>query len=1055
MADRGGLKARTVVVWSVAAFLLISAAFLPPDGVSNPAWHLAVEIASVVLAWIIGVLALVRFYARRQRIFVFIGTGFLATGVLDAVHAFVSSDLMSGTGFRVSPDVSVWTWLQARVFLSLFLLVSAFGADDGEDASDIRELRVYGLALALTAAVMFVFGLAPTPQTMHPAWLIPRPLELIPALLFGVALVGYLRRGLWRSDPFEFWLVVSMVIATLGHLAFISRSVALYDPFFDAGHLLKLAAYMAVLCGLLVSMHQIFRREAEALRVGAVANQALAREVAVRREAEAVLQRSEQRLQDFLDSAHDLIQSTAPDGRIVYVNRAWEHTLGYARAELDGVQLANLLHPRCRRRVLKKFQRVLEGERVDEILAEFIAKDGSVVVCSGRATRHMVEGEAVATQSIFRDVTAQRAAERELAASRANVQALVENTGDLIWSVDTRHRLVTFNSAFALATEARWGREPVVGDTPGEVFGADDRGWYDELYQRVLRGERFTALREEMVSGQRRAFEIFCNPVHEGLGATGAVMFSRDVTRRLQAEEALRMAKDEAEAANRAKSQFLANMSHELRTPLNSVIGFANILLKNKRENLQEQDMGFLSRILANGRHLLSLINEVLDLAKIEAGRMELDIDDVDLAHLISETVGQLEGQAREREVRLTADLPDPLPAPVRTDAAKLKQVLINLVGNALKFSEGGRVTVRLETDPAGAVTGIAVEDTGIGIAPDRLEAIFEAFAQADESTARRFGGTGLGLAISRSICLLLGYDLEVASAVGEGATFTIRMTPARVAEPPDPPSRQTRDAIAPPDGRSHSAREMQERCVLVVDDQDDARLVMSHFLRDLGCTVLTAGSGEEALDIARRSHPDLITLDLVMPGKTGWDVLKELKADVTTRDIPVVVVSVEAQEHRGRLVGAVDLLTKPVEREDLLRIVWRTLVRRGNARVLVVQSDLRARERIEAALVAAGLDVNTASSGMDAARAVLADAPDAVIIDLGLPGPDAFVLLDRLREHPYHGGLPVVMIRDGALTDEQRAVLDEKASSVIDRSDDLAARVIDTLATFLPLHVG
>lgn len=915
---------RPVLLTGVTAFLVLSAAVIPPDSLSNPAWHLAVEVGSVTLAAILGALALVRFYARRQRLFVFIGTGFLATAVLDGVHAFVASDLLGGSGVMVTPDVSAWTWLQARVFLSLFLAVSVFAAEPRVPTErEGSESRVFLLALTLALAVLVVFGLVPTPRAIDPARILPRPWELVPAALFALAAAGYLRRGRWRFDAFEYWLIVGLLVACIGHGGFMARSVALYDPFYDAGHLLKLASYLAVACGLLVSIHETFRREAAALVEGADANRALAREVEVRREAESVLQRSEERLQGFLESAHDLIQSTDAQGCIVYVNRAWEHTLGYDRAEVEGRALSEFLHPRCRAKVFRQFLQVMEGRAVDEILAEFVARDGRIVVCSGRATRHVADDRPDEAQAIFRDVTAEHAAERELAASRANVRALVENTGDLIWSVNPQHRLVTFNSAFALAMEARFGREPRVGDGPDDVFGPEAAEWYEKLYTRVLRGQRFSALRQESVLGQVQAFEIFCNPVHEGAGATGAVMFGRDVTGRLQADEALRLAKEEAEAANRAKSQFLANMSHELRTPLNSVIGFANILLKNKAGTLQSKELGFLERILANGRHLLSLINEVLDLAKIEAGRMDLDLGAVDLAAFVTETVSQLEGQAREKNVRLVADLPEPAPPTVETDAAKLKQVLINLTGNALKFSEGGTVTVRLETGADGVPTAIAVEDTGIGIPPERLEAIFEAFAQADGSTSRRFGGTGLGLAISRSLCQLLGYDLEVASTVGEGSTFTIRMAGAPASgpvEPPppvDPPPPAPRTPTeAPPPG------EARARQVLVVDDEESDRTLLSHHLRQAGWTVTTASSGHEALDAAHRERPDVITLDLRMPDLDGEVVLRQLKNHPRTEGIPVVVVSVAAHEERTHLGRAHQWIQKPVDRDDLLRIL-------------------------------------------------------------------------------------------------------------------------------------
>jgi PAS domain S-box-containing protein len=683
---------------------------------------------------------------------------------------------------------------------------------------------------------------------------------------------------------------------------------------------------------------------------------------------------------------------------------------------------------------------------------------------------------------------------------------LVENTGDSIWSVDRDHRLITLNSAFSLAVEARTNHEPRAGMLPSELFpGEEDAQWHRELYTRTLAGERHVAVRSEVVDGQLRYSELYANPIHSLEGVIGAVFFGKDVTQRVRAEEALQIAKDEAEAANKAKSDFLANMSHELRTPLNSVIGFTNILLKNKDERLNEKDLGFLTRVLANGKHLLALINEVLDLAKVEAGRMELIIEEVDLAHLCVETVQQLEGQAKAKEgaIQLVADVPAEV-ALVETDSAKLKQVIINLVGNALKFTEKGSVTVRLDMAADGRTPiAISVSDTGIGIPEDRLGAIFEAFQQAEAGTSRKYGGTGLGLALSRSICLLMGYDLIVESVLGVGSTFKIVMgqraeRPVKPQHPDDDEAvssaRPAPTISAGADGSAESAAEpwrfgtrppadapgagpaqvgegdsvvpaanetaagavprpgWADFKVLVIDDEADSRLLVSHTLADFGCQVFVASNGEDGLRLAREHQPDLVTLDLMMPGLTGWEVLERLKADESLRPIPVVIVSVVANEGRGRLVGAVDMITKPFEREDLLRVLWRNLGRRRGGRVLLMVGNDEQRLRLADVVRERGLEVAEAK-GTHFVGALGRESPDAVVLDMAMPGLHGVAALLELREDRVHTGLPVLVVNRDDLNEKEREIIRELATM---RSEpaDAPEKLAHLLDASFP-HVG
>ncbi len=1114
-------------LYAVIFLVLVGGAMLLANNFvwsSGPSLHTMMETIATLLAFLVGALALVRYYSRKQVTFLLIGCGFLGAAILDLNHVVttipaVLESLVIADGFEPA-GMYAWTWTAGRVYLSLFLFVSLLSwrqeLREGR-AEAIPELSVYGTALVLTVSNLLFFQFVRPATFQSATWLVSRPAEYIPGLFFALAFVGYYRKGSWRRDQFEHWMLVSLLVGALAHGAFMAFSEQRWDAMFDAAHLLKILSYAAILTGLLSSVYETFTREARVLEALTRSNDALAREVDFRSKTEQAVKESSERLQRFLDNANDLIQSVGPEGRFLYVNTSWKRVLGYSDEQLGAMRVFDIVRPEHRARFEEELARVLEGGEPRRYNVEYLAADGRVVILSGSTQAQFVGDQAVATQSILRDVTEQRMAELRLDESQRNLEALVENTGDSIWSVDRQHRLITLNSAFSLAMEARTGREPQAGMSPEEVFPDRDVEWYRQLYDRALSGEREVAVRTDEVDGQTRYFELYANPIQSMDGVSGAVFFGKDVTQRERAEEALRIAKEEAEAANKAKSDFLANMSHELRTPLNSVIGFTNILLKNKDERLNKKDIGFLERVLSNGKHLLALINEVLDLAKVEAGRMELIIEEVDLAHLCVETVQQLEGQAKAKDgdVALVADVPDSVEM-VETDSAKLKQVIINLVGNALKFTHGGSVTVRLEVGSDGRTpVAIAVQDTGIGIPEDRLDAIFEAFQQAEAGTSRKYGGTGLGLALSRSICLLMGYDLIVESEVGKGSTFNIVMgerarrpvrpaeedsatddrgasrgdavagegisvtsTPAVVSEgaSPDPSGDGNTPQQVEGPGEAHQASGhtpggvssvspgsgstgttpasetptskgggWSDFKVLVVDDEKDSRVLIRHFLEEFGCQVFTASNGEEGLELAKRHSPDLITLDLIMPGLTGWEVLKRLKADSALRAIPVVIVSVLANEGRGKLLGAVDLVTKPFEREDLLRVLWRNLGRKRGGRVLILAEAQERTAELSKVVRARGLEA-TVKRGGDIVQLLGQEAPDAVVLDMELSAAHGVASLLELREDRLHTGLPVLVLTHDGLNEKEREIIRELATvhAPTAKAGESLARLLD-----------
>jgi signal transduction histidine kinase/CheY-like chemotaxis protein len=528
-----------------------------------------------------------------------------------------------------------------------------------------------------------------------------------------------------------------------------------------------------------------------------------------------------------------------------------------------------------------------------------------------------------------------------------------------------------------------------------------------------------------------------------------SVTVSRDdlaveIAERKRAQEELRHAKEAAEAASRTKSQFLANMSHELRTPLNSVIGFTNILLKNKSGNLHPEEMTFLDRILANGKHLLDLINQVLDLSKIEAKRVEIETSMVTLDRLIGVIISQFEPQLRDRPVRLSAELPDRI-APFETDAGKLKQVIINLVGNALKFTEQGSVVVRVAVEEeTHRPVRITVGDTGIGIPEDRLALIFEAFQQADPSTTRRYGGTGLGLTISKALCELMGYRLEVTSQVGKGSAFSIvlatRPAPAGVTIRPAPLAEvhgfTAAEAAAEVTRRMRdmeATQPLRDKLVLIIDDEADSRILLTNLIEQFGCHVVAADSGELGLRMAKEVKPDLITLDLLMPQMDGWEVLRRLKADADLKEVPVIVVSVVARERRGTVLGAVEMLSKPVSREDLLRVI--SLIPRS--RILVVEDNEDDRRLFAAHLQGRVSELRMAANGREALAMLETFTPNLILLDLMMPEMDGMAFLDTIRKNPRHWHIPVFVVTAKELTAEEAKRLGSEAQAVLKKAEE------------------
>jgi len=474
-------------------------------------------------------------------------------------------------------------------------------------------------------------------------------------------------------------------------------------------------------------------------------------------------------------------------------------------------------------------------------------------------------------------------------------------------------------------------------------------------------------------------------------------------------------ARDQATHATLAKSRFLANMSHELRTPLNAIIGLAEMLAEDAADQALTEFGEPLDRILRAGRHLLELINDVLDLSKIEAGRLDLHEEEIDLAALVADLAGAAQPLADRNGNRLVVERPAGLGA-MRTDQTRLRQIILNLLSNACKFTEGGTVTLAVARDAEEGWIRFRVSDTGIGMTRDQLGRLFQEFTQADSSTTRKYGGTGLGLAISQRLAALMGGTIAVESEPGIGTSFTVRLPAGSVVTAeviPGPAPAPVGIVAAIPD----ATRAVADR-VLVVDDDATVRDLMRRFLGREGFDVVTAGNGAEALAAARMQRPSVITLDVLMPDMDGWSVLQELKSDPELAGIPVIMVTIVDEKHKGIALGASDYLNKPIDRARLAAILarYRSAVA-ATRRVLVVEDDAPTRLMMRRLLIGEGWKVAEAGDGREALARMGRERPDLILLDLMMPEMDGFEFLAACRKVPEFGGIPVIIVTAADLT--------------------------------------
>jgi PAS domain S-box-containing protein len=759
-------------------------------------------------------------------------------------------------------------------------------------------------------------------------------------------------------------------------------------------------------------------------------------DITLRKQAEDALRLSEAKYRTILDDIREGYYEIDLTGNFLEANNVILDIVEMSREETIGTNFASFTDSESARQLFIMYHKLFKSREP--------MKNVAYSITTPKGTRKTLEASASVIEDdtgwvtgfrgIVRDITEKQ--ERE--ALIRKLSRAVEYSPSIVAITNSAGEIEYVNPKFEQVTG--YSAEEVRGENPRFLkSGEMPNDQYAEMWRTITAGEEWRGeFHNRKKNGETFWVSASISALTDNAGTiTHYIAVQEDITSRKQAEAELAAAKEAAESANQSKSAFLANMSHELRTPLNAIIGYSEILMEESEDAGNSGILPDLEKIRAAGKHLLLLINDVLDLSKIEAGKMDLFIEEVNIPSLINEVAGTLTPLIEKNHNTLEVNV-DPTLTTMPADQMKLRQGLFNLLSNAGKFTKDGKVGIAVtrrasDQDQGNEWVVFQVSDSGIGMSQEQIQKLFQPFTQADSSTTRKYGGTGLGLTITQRFCELMGGRITVESTPGTGSIFSIWL-PLSAA-----------DRSIPAESDAVTIRAIHADSILIIDDDPHAREMMTRHLAREGYTVHTAASGREGLELARMLKPSLITLDVIMPGMDGWEVLNALKSDPALANIPVAIISMIESKKIGFTLGAAEYLMKPVDRFQLARLMEKYR-KQKSTKVLVVEDDPSVREHLDRILQKDGWDVSLAENGRAALERVQDNIPDLILLDLMMPEIDGFEFVLLLRQWERFAHIPIIVLTALDLSPEERARLNGNIERVIQKSaislDELVAHL-------------